>query len=55
MKLQLLHASRQIQIVIEMNQGWYSQQGVLTGAQIDLQALSQAIRSRGFDPSDFQL
>ncbi|MGB0272349.1 MAG: DUF192 domain-containing protein [Opitutales bacterium] len=47
--------SRQIQIVIEMNQGWYSQQGVLTGAQIDLQALSQAIRSRGFDPSDFQL
>lgn len=42
--------SREIQFCLEMNQGWFKDRGVKPGAQLDLKALAEALRARGFDP-----
>lgn len=47
--------SSQIQFALEMNQGWYSENGVRRGAELDLEQLTEALRRRGFSPEDFGL
>jgi uncharacterized membrane protein (UPF0127 family) len=47
--------SRSIQFCLEMNQGWYSRNAVKAGDKLDLGALAEAIRARGFKPEDFGL
>lgn len=42
--------SRQLQFALEMNQGWYRRAGVKPGAKLDLDALAEAVRARGFKP-----
>lgn len=39
-----------LQLALEMNQGWFARQGVRPGAKIDLKALDAALRERGFTP-----
>jgi len=43
--------SRQLQFALEMNQGWYRENGVKPGAKLDLQAVAAALRDRGLDPT----
>lgn len=38
---------------LEMNQGWYAQHGLKPGDTIDLAALAEAIRARGFRPDQY--
>lgn len=45
--------SDSIQFALEMNQGWYKNSGVRTGAQIDLKALADAVEARGFRSEAF--
>lgn len=47
--------SDRIQFSIEMNQGWYQQNGVKPGAKLDLKALSAALKARGIEPKEFGL
>ncbi|MEM8867728.1 MAG: DUF192 domain-containing protein [Verrucomicrobiota bacterium] len=47
--------SQQILIALEMSQGWFSQNKIKPGAQLDMSALSDAITLRGFDPDRFPL
>lgn len=47
--------SRQLQFALEMNQGWYKQNGVKPGAKLDLAALAEAVKARGFKPGTFGL
>lgn len=42
--------SHSIQFCLEMNQGWYQQNGVKPGAKLDLKALAEALRVRGLSP-----
>jgi uncharacterized membrane protein (UPF0127 family) len=44
-----------LQYALEMRQGWYSQNDVFPGAQLDLKALAAALTARGFDPKRFGL
>ena len=44
-----------LQFALEMNQGWYRENGVPPGAKLDLKALAEALKARGFDPKKFQL
>jgi hypothetical protein len=44
-----------LQIAVEMNQGWYRAAGVKPGDRLDLEAVSAAIRARGFKPAQFGL
>lgn len=39
-----------VQLALEMNQGWFARSGVKPGAKLDLAALREAIRARGFKP-----
>lgn len=49
-------ASRgRMQFALEMNQGWYRKSGVKPGAQLDLAALSEALKARGLKPADYGL
>ena len=41
---------RDIQFCLEMNQGWFKQNGVRPGARLDLTAVADGIRARGFKP-----
>jgi len=41
---------RHLQFALEMNQGWYRENGVAPGAKLDLAALAAALKARGFDP-----
>lgn len=43
------------QFALEMNQGWYARNGVKPGAVLDLKALAEAVRARGFKPEAFGL
>jgi len=43
------------QIALEMNQGWYARAGVKPGAKLDLKALQEAMRARGFSPESYGL
>jgi hypothetical protein len=36
-----------------MNQGWYRQHGLKSGDAIDLAALAEAVRARGFKPEQY--
>ncbi len=47
--------SREIQFCLEMNQGWYRQNGIRPGARLDLGAVAAALRARGFKPETFGL
>jgi uncharacterized membrane protein (UPF0127 family) len=47
--------SGQIQFAVEMPQGWYAANGVRPGASVDLKAVAEALRARGFDPKDYKL
>jgi len=39
-----------LQFALEMNQSWYRQSGTKPGAKLDLAALAEAVRARGFKP-----
>ena len=47
--------SEAIQFSLEMNQGWYTANGVKPGAQLDLKALAAALKARGFELKEFKL
>ena len=47
--------SDRIQFSVEMNQGWYDRNGVKPGAQLDVKAVTDAIKARGLDPKDYGL
>ncbi len=47
--------SDRIQFVLEMPQGWFAAHGVRPGARLDLKALADAVKARGFDPEKFGL
>ncbi len=47
--------SSAVQFPLEMNQGWYSRNGVRAGAKLDLKAVSEAVKARGFEPRKFGL
>jgi hypothetical protein len=38
-----------------MNQGWYRKNGVKPGAKLDLKALAEAVKARGFVPARYGL
>ena len=42
--------SRSIQFCLEMNQGWFKQNGVKAGALLDLKAVAEALRARELKP-----
>lgn len=42
--------SRTLQFALEMNQGWFKQNGVKPGAKLDLKGVADALRARGFNP-----
>jgi hypothetical protein len=44
-----------LQFALEMNQGWFHQNGIRPGATIDLAALRAALIARGATPGDFGL
>jgi uncharacterized protein len=44
-----------LQFALEMNQGWFHQNGVRPGATLDLVALRAALIARGAAPGDFGL
>lgn len=39
-----------LQFALEMNQGWFRDNGVKPGAQLDMKALVAALKARGFEP-----
>ncbi len=45
--------STMLTLALETNQGWFGNNGVKPGAQIDLKALAAALKARGFDPRKF--
>jgi len=44
-----------IQIAVEARRGWFRENGIEPGDTIDLSALREAVRARGFDPERFGL
>ncbi len=42
--------SRDIQFCLEMNQGWFKRHDVKPGVKLDLKAVAEALKARGFDP-----
>lgn len=42
-------------MALEMNQGWFQANGVKPGAQIDLKAVAEALKARGFAPEKYGL
>lgn len=42
-----------LQLALEMNQGWFRRHGVLPGAGVDLVAVRAALRDRGYDPEKY--
>ncbi len=47
--------SAAIRFPLEMNQGWFSANQIKPGAKLDLKALADALRARGFDPRRYGL
>jgi len=43
------------QIALEMNRGWFARTGVKPGAKLDMKALQDAMRARGFKPEPYEL
>lgn len=44
-----------LQFALELNQGWFRENGVKPGAQLDLKALAAALKARGFELRKFGL
>ena len=44
-----------IKFAIEMRQGWFSAHGIRPGSSLDLEALREALKARGFDPKAYAL
>lgn len=42
--------SHDIQYCLEMNQGWFQRSGIKPGAKLDLKAVTEAVKARGFKP-----
>jgi uncharacterized membrane protein (UPF0127 family) len=47
--------SKNLQLALEMNEGWFSDNNVKPGTQLDMAELDAALKARGFDPKDFSL
>ncbi|MGK0176718.1 MAG: uncharacterized membrane protein (UPF0127 family) [Zhongshania aliphaticivorans] len=47
--------SEEVLIAVEMNQGWFLRKNIQPGAQLDMEALKQAIDSRGHSISNYSL
>lgn len=47
--------SADLQFALEMNQGWYRDNGITPGARLDLAAVREALKARGAAPADFGL
>lgn len=47
--------SAELQFALEMNQGWYRENNVKPGAQLDMRALGEALKARGFQLKRFGL
>lgn len=47
--------SDRLQFALEVNQGWFRDNGVKPGARLDLKALAEALKARGFEPRRFGL
>lgn len=47
--------SEQLQFAVELNQGWFRDNGIKPGAQLDLKAVTAALKARGFEPKRFGL
>ena len=47
--------SKNISLVLEMNQGWFNANQVHPGSRIDCQTIRTAIRARGFNPEEFSV
>ena len=45
----------ELMLALEMNQGWFKENGVKPGTKIDLKALAAALQARGFEPRKFGL
>ena len=43
------------QIALEMNRGWFESSCVKSGAKLDMKALQDAMRARGFNPDSYGL
>lgn len=52
---QVVSQAKDVQIALEMNQGWFAAQGVRPGAKLDLAAVKAAIEARGFSPERWGL
>lgn len=46
------HGER-LRFALEMNQGWFRENGVKPGAQLDLKAVAAALKARGFEPARY--
>ena len=47
--------SRTLRFALEMNQGWFRDNGVKPGAKLDRKALAAALKARDFEPRRFGL
>jgi uncharacterized membrane protein (UPF0127 family) len=47
--------SQAVQFALEMNQGWFRENGVQPGAKLDLKAMAAALKERDFEPRKFGL
>jgi uncharacterized protein len=47
--------SKQLQFALEMNEGWFRDNGVRPGAPLDFAELGAALKARGFEPKAFGL
>lgn len=47
--------SSDLQYAIELRQGWFHENGVRPGAQIEMKALARALKARGYEPEKFGL
>lgn len=47
--------STMLSLALEVNQGWFRENGVRPGTEIDLAAVRAALKARGFDPARFLL
>ncbi|MEM7672589.1 MAG: DUF192 domain-containing protein [Verrucomicrobiota bacterium] len=45
--------SRQLSMALEMDQGWFRENGIVPGDRIDLANVGEMIRARGFRPEAF--
>jgi len=47
--------SQTVLIAVETNRGWFARNKMMPGAQIDIEALTQAIQRRGKSPANYPL